>query len=63
MEGLKDLRVPPRLHTMMRSAGFVDVEHRMIQMHTCAWSTGMFSFATHTPKTNANPHSKTGCIS
>jgi hypothetical protein len=40
MEGLKDLRVPLRLKDMMRSAGFVDVEDRMIQLHTCGWSTG-----------------------
>ncbi|KAG0649526.1 Methyltransferase laeA [Hyphodiscus hymeniophilus] len=40
MEGLKDLRVPLRLSNMMRAAGFVDVESRMIQLPTCAWSTG-----------------------
>jgi len=39
MEGLKDLRVPLRLSNMMRDAGFVDVEARMIQLPTCAWST------------------------
>jgi len=39
MEGLKDLRVPLRLPQMMRAAGFVDVENRMIPLHTCAWST------------------------
>ncbi|RDL38861.1 Uncharacterized protein BP5553_03201 [Venustampulla echinocandica] len=38
-EGLKDLRVPLRLPTLMREAGFVNVEHRMLQLHTCAWST------------------------
>jgi hypothetical protein len=40
MEGLKDLRVPLRLANMMTAAGFVDVEDRMIQLHTCGWSTG-----------------------
>jgi hypothetical protein len=40
MDGLKDLRVPLRLPNLMREAGFVDVEHRMIQLHTCGWSTG-----------------------
>lgn len=40
LEGLKDLRVPLRLPNMMRDAGFVDVEHRMVMLHTCAWSTG-----------------------
>ncbi|KIN08384.1 hypothetical protein OIDMADRAFT_110979 [Oidiodendron maius Zn] len=39
MQGIKDLRVPPRLENMMRSAGFVDVEGRMIQLHTCGWSS------------------------
>lgn len=43
MEGLKDLRVPLRLPNMMRAAGFVDVESRMIQLHTCAWSTGSYN--------------------
>jgi hypothetical protein len=40
MAGLKDLRVPLRLQNLMREAGFVDVESRMIQLPTCAWSTG-----------------------
>ncbi|KAF8849992.1 UMTA methyltransferase [Acephala macrosclerotiorum] len=39
MEGLKDLRVPLRLSNMMRDAGFVDVEARMIPLPTCGWST------------------------
>jgi hypothetical protein len=43
MDGLKDLRVPLRLPNLMREAGFVDVEHRMIQLHTCGWSTGQRS--------------------
>jgi hypothetical protein len=43
MEGLKDLRVPLRLPSLMRDAGFVDVEHRMIQLPTCGWSTGKLS--------------------
>lgn len=38
-EGTKDLRVPLRLHDMFREAGFVDVEHRMIPLPTCAWLT------------------------
>ncbi|CAG8958521.1 hypothetical protein HYFRA_00009836 [Hymenoscyphus fraxineus] len=37
--GLKDLGVPFRLEAMFRAAGFVDVEHRMIQLPTCAWLT------------------------
>jgi hypothetical protein len=38
MEGLKDPRVALRLPDMMREAGFVDIEHRMIQLPTCGWS-------------------------
>lgn len=30
----------------MRDAGFVDVESRMIPLHTCGWSTGNLSFLT-----------------
>jgi len=39
MEGLKDLRVPLRLQSLMRDAGFIDVESRMIQLPTCGWPT------------------------
>ncbi|CAD6447055.1 70350c73-62cb-43f3-a5b4-2e597e81abd5 [Sclerotinia trifoliorum] len=39
LNGVKDLRVPPRLPDMMRAAGFVDIEHRMIPLHTCGWSS------------------------
>ncbi|KAK6609859.1 hypothetical protein ACHAPF_010932 [Botrytis cinerea] len=40
LNGVKDLRVAPRLPEMMRAAGFVDIEHRMIPLHTCGWSSG-----------------------
>lgn len=46
MHGLKDLRVPLRLKAMMRSAGFVEVEDRMIQLPTCGWSTGQLYTST-----------------
>ncbi|KAL2061827.1 hypothetical protein VTL71DRAFT_7205, partial [Oculimacula yallundae] len=39
MEGLKDLRAPLRLADMMREAGFVDVESRMVQLPMCGWAT------------------------
>ncbi|CZT00663.1 related to methyltransferase [Rhynchosporium graminicola] len=39
MQGRVDLRAPLRLAEMMREAGFVDVEHRMIQLPMCAWAT------------------------
>ncbi|KFY33764.1 hypothetical protein V494_07345 [Pseudogymnoascus sp. VKM F-4513 (FW-928)] len=38
MEGLKDLRMPLHLANAMRTAGFVDIDHRMIPLPTCAWS-------------------------
>jgi hypothetical protein len=41
--GLKDLRVPLRLQNLMRDAGFVDVESRMIPLPTCAWPTGQYT--------------------
>ncbi|KFY51877.1 hypothetical protein V497_08780 [Pseudogymnoascus sp. VKM F-4516 (FW-969)] len=38
MEGLKDLRMPLHLANAMRTAGFVDIDHRMIPLPTCGWS-------------------------
>jgi hypothetical protein len=40
MNGLKNLRAATRLPNLMREAGFVDVESRMIPVPTCAWSSG-----------------------
>ncbi|KAH8775734.1 UMTA methyltransferase [Hyaloscypha sp. PMI_1271] len=39
MAGLKDLRQATRLPNLMRDAGFVDVESRMIPLPTCGWGT------------------------
>jgi len=39
LDGLKDLRAPLRLPNMMRAAGFTEIEHRMIPLHTCGWSS------------------------
>lgn len=36
---VKDPRVPLRLPNLMRNAGFGEIEHRMIPLHTCGWST------------------------
>ena len=44
LEGLKDLHVPLRLPNMLRAAGFVDVESRMLQLPTCGWPTGEITF-------------------
>lgn len=30
LTGLKDLRIPLRLHSLMREAGFIDVEYRLL---------------------------------
>jgi hypothetical protein len=40
LEDLKDLRVATRLEALMREAGLVDVDARMIQMPLSAWSSG-----------------------
>lgn len=37
----KDLRIPLRLLGVMRAAGFIDVEHQMLLLPTCAWSNGV----------------------
>ncbi|RFU28282.1 hypothetical protein B7463_g8067, partial [Scytalidium lignicola] len=39
LSDVKDLRVPLRLPNLMRNAGFGEIEHRMIPLHTCGWST------------------------
>ncbi|KAH8753397.1 UMTA methyltransferase [Hyaloscypha finlandica] len=44
MNGLKDLLAATRLPTLMREAGFVDIESRMIPLPTCAWSSGKNMF-------------------
>jgi hypothetical protein len=41
MTGLKDIRAAVRLPSLLRDAGFVDVESRMIPLPTCAWSPGI----------------------
>lgn len=41
LNGTKDLRVPLRLQTLMRDAGFRDIESRMLPLPTCGWSTGL----------------------
>jgi hypothetical protein len=41
MEGVKDLRMPLRLANAMRTAGFIDVEERMIPLPTCDWPEGV----------------------
>lgn len=40
LQGIKDPRAPLRLQSLFTEAGFVDVQHRMIQMPLCGWSEG-----------------------
>lgn len=42
LEDLKDLRVGPRLGTLLREAGLVEVDTRMIQLPLSAWPSGKF---------------------
>lgn len=41
LQSLKDPRAAMQLHSLLSAAGFVDVEVRMIQLPTCAWSNGV----------------------
>jgi hypothetical protein len=41
LEDLKDLRVGPRLGSLMTTAGLVEVDTTMIQLPLSAWSSGM----------------------
>ncbi len=45
LEGIKDPRAPLRLQTFIAAAGFVNIEHRMIQMPLCEWPNGTRSCA------------------
>lgn len=40
LEDLKDLRVAPRLASLMTAAGLQEVDMRMIQLPLSAWSSG-----------------------
>jgi hypothetical protein len=40
LEGIKDPRAPLRLQALLTAAGFVEVEHRMIQMPLSGWPEG-----------------------
>jgi hypothetical protein len=42
-------RVATRLPNLMREVGFVEVESRMIQLPTCAWSSGQYTCPYGTP--------------
>ncbi|RDW79767.1 hypothetical protein BP6252_04405 [Coleophoma cylindrospora] len=39
LRDVKDLRAPLRLREMLTAAGFVDIEHKVIPLPTCGWST------------------------
>lgn len=40
LEGMKDPRAPLRLQALLAAAGFVEIEHRMIQLPLCGWPDG-----------------------
>lgn len=40
LEDLKDLRVAPRLASLMTAAGLQEVDMRMIQLPLSTWSSG-----------------------
>lgn len=40
LEDLKDIRVGPRLKTLLRTAGFTEVDAKMIPLPMAAWSNG-----------------------
>lgn len=44
IDDIKDPRAPLRLYDLCRSAGFVDVECKMIPLPLCGWPTGMRAF-------------------
>ena len=41
LEGIKDPRAPLRLHGLFSAAGLVEIEHKMIRLPLCGWSSGM----------------------
>ena len=41
LEGIKDPRAPLRLQGLFSAAGLVEIEHRMIRLPLCGWSSGM----------------------
>ncbi|KAL6717206.1 hypothetical protein ACLMJK_005121 [Lecanora helva] len=41
LSGIKDPRAPLRLQSLFNAAGFVEIEHRMIQLPLCGWPDGM----------------------
>ena len=44
IEGIKDPRAPLRLHGLFSAAGLVEIEHRMIRLPLCGWSSGRSTF-------------------
>ena len=54
MEGLKDLRAPLRLQTMLAATGFVDIESKMVQLPLCGWSSGETTFFSQTSCSSLN---------
>lgn len=39
LEGIKDSRAPLRLHGLFSAAGLIEIEHKMIPLPLCGWSS------------------------
>jgi hypothetical protein len=54
LEGIKDLRAPMRMSTMMTAAGMEEVDMKMIPLPLSGWSSSMFPFRPPYPPSQAN---------
>ncbi|KFA65265.1 hypothetical protein S40285_01529 [Stachybotrys chlorohalonatus IBT 40285] len=61
MHPYKDPRAPLQLATWMRSAGFVEVESRLITLPMCAWSR-IIILGKQTPPRCKSFSTLSGCI-
>ena len=43
LDDVKDLRAPMRIQALMTAAGLVNLEHRMIELPLCGWSTSKYA--------------------
>lgn len=41
LDGIKDMRAPMRLQSLLAAAGFVEIELKMIPLPMCGWSNGI----------------------
>ena len=55
--GIKDPRAPTKLPQLVAEAGFVEIEHRMIQMPLCGWPDGEYA---HSQGPASSPQHESG---